>query len=75
MSLSPSSQRSNGPQLLRWHIDLSGKTIRGYASALFRSERTVSRWLDGETTIPRSVLQHLLAEHDRAGRPPLPSVR
>ena len=56
----------NGPRLLRWHFEASRLTIRRYAASIFRSERTVSRWLDGDTAIPRSYLAHLREEYDRA---------
>ena len=56
--------RPNGPTLLRASIDRSRLTIRAYAALLFRSERTVSRWLDGETQIPRAILKYLMQEAD-----------
>lgn len=61
--------RPTPQQLLRWSIDRSRHTIRRYAAKLFRSERTVSRWLDGETHLPRSILNHLIAEWEQAGSP------
>lgn len=68
--------RPTGPQLLQWSIDRSGLSIRRYAAdRLLRNERTVSRWLDAETAMPRLVLERLLAEYDAYGIRPLPPQR
>lgn len=70
------SPRPNAAALIRWSIDRSGLTIRKYANTVvLRSERTVERWIDGENTMPRLILQRLLAEHEAAGSPPLPPPR
>jgi hypothetical protein len=49
--------------LLRGAISLSGLSARSFAeTVLVRDERTVRRWIAGDTPIP-SVLRHWLREY------------
>lgn len=46
--------------LLRAAIEASGLSARQYAvTVLLRDERTVRRWLSGESPIPESVIRFL----------------
>ena len=50
-------------RLLRRAIKESGLSARKYATVILtRDERTVRRWLAGDTAIPRAVVERLTSE-------------
>lgn len=52
---------TNSPETLRAAIEASGLSARRFAvEVMGRDERTVRRWLSGETEIPDSAAQWLL---------------
>jgi len=55
--------KMSDPELIRAAIDASGLSARKYAEmVLVRDERTVRRWLAGDSPIPKIVREMLLAE-------------
>lgn len=55
-----SASRKSGVSLLRAAIEASGLSARRFASdVLLRDERTVRRWLAGDSPIPEPVVQFL----------------
>jgi len=56
--------------LLAWSLERSRLTVRAYAEhLLLRSERTVYRWLAGDTPIPSLIARRLSREWGDAGSP------
>jgi hypothetical protein len=54
------------PDLLRRAIEASGMSARQYAATvLLRDERTVRRWLAGDSPIPEPVVQFLKRPPER----------
>lgn len=54
-----------GIELLRRAIDRSGLSARAFArDVLWRDERTVRRWLSGDSPIPSVVTERLREELD-----------
>ncbi len=54
-------------RLLRRAIKRSGLSNRKYATdVLTRDERTIRRWLSGQSAIPRAVVERLTAEQRTA---------
>jgi hypothetical protein len=57
---SPASSQMNPADLLRSAIEASGLSARRFATdVLLRDERTVRRWLAGDSPIPEVVISWL----------------
>lgn len=58
--------------LLARSLERSGLKVKAYAEViLLRSERTLYRWLSGDTPIPSPVSRRLAREWQDAGSPPV----
>lgn len=56
--------------LLRQAIEASGLSMRKYArTVLIREERTIKRWMSGESPIPQRVREWLIEARETATPP------
>ena len=62
------------PELIRRAIQATGLSARRFAALVWRDERTVRRWVSGESPVPNTVRERLaegqhLATCPRCGSP------
>jgi hypothetical protein len=51
--------QTSAVRLLKKRLEESGMHINDFAKLLIRNERTVRRWLDGDSPIPQVVVDFL----------------